>query len=638
MDKVNSMKNLLKNFVFIVLTLFLVAGVLSFSDFNKPKPEQVGVNRLVQEINDSQVKSVDVKGDTLVVTLISDSAKPLEVKKEFSQSFSELMDNYGVDSAKLQKVDVFVKQETGWKYWLIALASYLLPFLLIIGLIYFMSRQVQGVNNRALGFGQSTARQMKPDEKDKKTFKDVAGAIEAKEELEEIVDFLRDQQKFAAVGAKIPKGVLLMGSPGTGKTLLAKAVAGEANVPFFHMSGSEFVEMFVGVGASRVRDLFGRAKKAAPAIVFIDEIDAVGRKRGSGLGGSHDEREQTLNQILVEMDGFDPHIGVIVMAATNRPDVLDPALLRPGRFDRRVVIDLPDINDREEILKVYASNKPIVAAVSLRKIAERTPGFSGADLENLLNEAAILAVRRGLKEVSEAEILESIEKVLLGPEKRSRVMTSKDREMTAYHEGGHALIGHFLKNCDPVRKVSIIGRGLAGGYTLSMPVVDVRYRTLAKFKDEIAMMLGGYVAECMIYGGDQLTTGPSNDLKKATQVVTSMVTQYGMSDKLGPRQYGDNEGLIFLAEEIHQKKNYSERTAEMIDDEINNYLAEAKKRAVEVLTVHRAELDRLVKVLLEKETVEQEAFLEIMDGGPAPKTLEALEDVGEAVDVVEMGK
>nr|MBP7992377.1 ATP-dependent zinc metalloprotease FtsH [Candidatus Magasanikbacteria bacterium] len=477
-------------------------------------------------------------------------------------------------------------------------------------------------------FGQSGAREAKPDDKNKKTFKDVAGAKEAKEELREIVDFLKEPQKFAAVGAKIPKGVLLMGSPGTGKTLLAKAVAGEANVPFFHISGSEFVEMFVGVGASRVRDLFQKAKKAAPAIIFIDEIDAVGRKRGSGLGGSHDEREQTLNQILVEMDGFEPNLGVIIMAATNRPDVLDQALLRPGRFDRRVVIDMPDINDREEILKVHAVNKPLESTVSLRKVAERTPGFSGADLDNLLNEAAISVVRDNRTEINELDILKTIEKVLLGPEKRSRVMSKKDKEMTAYHEGGHALVGHFLKHSDPIRKVSIIGRGMAGGYTLSMPETDTHYRTLAKFKDDIAMMLGGYVAERMIYGDDQLSTGPSSDLKKATQSVTAMVMQYGMSDKLGPRQFGDNEGLIFLAEEIHSKKNYSEKTAEMIDQEISRLLEEAKVRATEVLTKQRAQLDALVRVLIEKETVEQEEFVTIM-GGVVPKA----DDAGAPVEV-----
>ncbi len=624
------MKNLLKNFAVIILVLFVAGAIFNVISFAQTKPEVVGVNRLVTEINNDQVKIVEVSGDTIAVTLKDEKARPLEIKKELNQSFSELMDNLGVDQAKLRTLDIQVKDESGFKYWAAVLFPYILLAALLMAVLYFVSRQLQGVNNRAMMFGQSTAKQVKPDEKNgKKTFADVAGAIEAKNELMEVVDFLKDPKKFAAVGAKIPRGVLLMGSPGTGKTLLAKAVAGEAGVPFFHMSGSEFVEMFVGVGASRVRDLFQKAKKEAPAIIFIDEIDAVGRKRGSGLGGSHDEREQTLNQILVEMDGFEPNSGVIIVGATNRPDVLDPALLRPGRFDRRVVIDMPDIEDREAILKVHAIGKPLAASVSLRQVAERTPGFAGADLDNLLNEAAIKVVRDGRNEIGQDDILQSIEKVLLGPEKRSRVMTKKDKEMTAYHEGGHALVGHFLEHSDPVRKVSIIGRGMAGGYTLSMPQTDTHYRTLAKFRDDLAMMLGGYVAEQMIYGTNQLTTGPSSDLKKATSTATAMIMQYGMSDKLGPRQYGDNEGLIFLAEEIHSKKNYSDKTAELIDSEINRLLEEAKVRATEVLTKHRAELDKLVQVLLEKETVEQEEFAAVM-GGPAKKA----EDAGPAVDIV----
>jgi len=601
-----------KSFGLIFITLLLIAGALSYSPITKTKPEQVGIGKLVEEINGETVKSVTVQGDTLFVTLNDEKAKPQEVKKELGQSFSELMSNYGVASEKLQKVDVQVKDLSGWRYWLDMFLPFLLPLILFIAIIYFMTRQVQGANNKAMGFGQSAARQVKADDKNKKTFKDVAGAKEAKEELEEIVDFLKNPKRFTDLGAKIPKGVLLMGAPGTGKTLIAKAVAGEANVPFFHISGSEFVEMFVGVGASRVRDLFARAKKAAPAIVFIDEIDAVGRKRGAGLGGSHDEREQTLNQILVEMDGFDPNLGVIVIAATNRPDVLDSALLRPGRFDRRVVIDLPDIADREEILKVHAQGKPLVKTVSLRNIAERTPGFSGADLANLLNEAAILTVRRNKKEVGEQEILESIEKVLLGPEKKSRVMSEDERKMTAYHEAGHAIVGNFLPNCDPVRKVSIVGRGLAGGYTLSMPEKDVRYSTLAKFKDDLAMMLGGYVTEKLIYGNEQISTGPSSDLKKATQVATAMVVRYGMSDKLGPRVYGENEEMIFLAQEIHERKNYSEKIAETIDSEINRLLSDALKSAEKIIVENRGKMDQLVGVLLEKETVEQEEFKQIM--------------------------
>ncbi len=609
------MKQLIKNFIIIVASLMLVAGLLSYSSFGQTKPEDVGVNTLIQEISQDKVKSIEVRGDYVYATLKEENAPVQKVKKEYNQSFSELLSDYNISPEKLQAIDIQVKDETGPGYWLKVLAPYLLPFLLIGGLIFFMSRQVQGANNRAMGFGQSTAKQVKPeDDKEKKTFKDVAGAKEAKEELAEVVDFLRDPKKFADMGAKIPKGLLLMGSPGTGKTLLAKAVAGEANVPFFHMSGSEFVEMFVGVGASRVRDLFNKAKKAAPAIVFIDEIDAVGRKRGAGLGGSHDEREQTLNQILVEMDGFAPNIGVIVIAATNRPDVLDSALLRPGRFDRRVIIDKPDINARLEILQVHAKNKPISADVSLQTLAERTPGFTGADLANLLNEAAILAVRKNKKQIDQTDILESVDKVLLGPEKRSRVMTPKEREMTAYHEAGHAIVGHFLPHCDPVRKVSIVGRGMAGGYTLSMPELDKSYQTLAEFRDDMAMAMGGFVAEKLIYGDDMLSTGPSSDLKKATQLATSMVVRYGMSSTLGPRVYGENEELIFLAQEIHEKKNYSEKTAEVIDSEISKLLEEARARAEEVIRAKRDKMDTLVKILLEKETIEQAEFQTIMGG------------------------
>ncbi|MBU1895831.1 ATP-dependent zinc metalloprotease FtsH [Patescibacteria group bacterium] len=609
------MRNLIKNFLFIFLALFLIAALLSFGNFSSEKSDEIGTSKLIQQINNEEVKSIDVKGDILEITLKDESANLEKVKKEYGQPFSELMDNYGVDLEKLSGIEVAVKDETGFAYWAKSLAPYLIPLIFIVVIIFFMTRQVQGINNKAMGFGQSAGKQTKPEENpDKKTFKDVAGAREAKEELEEIIDFLKNPKRFTEMGAKIPKGVLMMGAPGTGKTLMARAVAGEAEVPFFNISGSEFVEMFVGVGASRVRDLFNKAKKAAPAIIFIDEIDAVGRKRGAGLGGSHDEREQTLNQILVEMDGFDPHIGVIVVAATNRPDVLDKALLRPGRFDRQVVIDLPDIEEREGILKVHAKGKPLSKKISLRKLAERTPGFSGADLENLLNEAAILAVRKNKKQVDEEDVLESIEKVLLGPAKKSRVMTDKERQMTAYHESGHAIVGHFLKECDPVRKISIIGRGRAGGYTLSMPDRDVRYQTLAQFRDNLAMTLGGYVIETMIYGADQLSTGPSNDLKQATAQATAMVMRYGMSEKLGPRIYGVNEEMIFLAQEIHEKKNYSEKTAELIDIEISDILESAKNRATEVLKDKKQEIEDLVKVLLEKETVEQDEFKKIVEG------------------------
>ncbi len=613
------MKSLIKNFAIIFLTLFIIAAAVSYGAAGTKKADQVGINVLISEINNEEIKDIEVRGDNLFVTLNNEESNKQEVRKEFGQSFSELMDNYGIPPEKLSLINVEVKDETGFKFWAGALAPYLIPLLLILGLLYFMTRQVNGANSKAMGFGQSKAKQVKDDDKNKKTFKDVAGAKEAKEELEEIVDFLKDPKKFAAVGAKIPRGVLLMGAPGTGKTLMAKAVAGEAGVPFFHISGSEFVEMFVGVGASRVRDLFNKAKKVAPAIVFIDEIDAVGRKRGAGLGGSHDEREQTLNQILVEMDGFEPNLGVIVIAATNRPDVLDQALLRPGRFDRRVVIDKPDIADREEILNVHAKNKPLSKDIDIKKLAQRTPGFAGADLENLLNEAAIRAVRNKRKEIIQEDILDSIEKVLLGPQKRSRVMTDHEKEMTAYHEAGHAIVGHFLKNCDPVRKVTIIGRGQAGGYTLSMPERDKRYQTIAQFRDDIAMMLGGYVTEQMIYGDDQLSTGPSSDLKKATSLATAMVKQYGMSEKLGPRMYGEKEDMIFLAQEIHDKKNYSEKTAQIIDEEISLLLANAKEVAEKIIKERKKEMDELVKFLMEKETVEQADFNLIMEGKSVPE-------------------
>ncbi|HLC69876.1 MAG TPA: ATP-dependent zinc metalloprotease FtsH [Patescibacteria group bacterium] len=609
------MSSFLKNFLFIVLILFLVAAALGLLRSRQtPTVEKIGIGKMIEEINAGQVEKVVVEGDTIKVDLKDENASAQEVRKEANESFGDILENYAVADSVRQSLQVEVKDPSSWRFWAANLIPALLPLIIIVFFLYFMTRSVQGANTRAMGFGQSNPRQVGPDDKEKKTFKDVAGANEAKEELVEVVDFLRDPKKFAEMGAKIPKGVLLMGSPGTGKTLLAKAVAGEANVPFFHMSGSEFVEMFVGVGASRVRDLFAKAKKSAPAIVFIDEIDAVGRRRGAGLGGGHDEREQTLNQILVEMDGFDPNLGVIVMAATNRPDVLDPALMRPGRFDRRVVIDMPDIKDREEILGIHAKNKPLAKEVSLRKVAERTPGFSGADLANLLNEAAILAVRRNQKIVNEKEILESIEKVLLGPERKNRIITEREKEMTAYHEAGHAVVGYVLPNCDPIRKVSIISRGHAGGYTLKMPTRDKRYNTLAQFKDELAMTLGGYVTEKLIYGDDKISTGPSSDLRQATRIARDMVVRYGMSEKLGPRTFGEHDELIFLGREIHEERDYSDKTAESIDAEIVRILEEARSRANELVIANREKMDKMVKVLLERETIEQEEIEEIMGG------------------------
>jgi cell division protease FtsH len=600
------MKNFLKNFIIVFVFLFLIAGVLGYLKSEKNKgPETVSISKMIEEINANQVKTVIIKGDTLSLQLADTNARLQEVLKEPNATFDAIVKNYGVDTSTLARLSVEVKNESSWKFWFGNLVPILLPLIIFILFFYFMTRGVQGMNNKAMGFGQSNPRQTNPDDKNKKTFADVAGAKEAKQELVEVVDFLKDPKKFTEMGAKIPKGVLLVGSPGTGKTLLAKAVAGEANVPFFNMSGSEFVEMFVGVGASRVRDLFGKAKKDAPAIVFIDEIDAVGRRRGAGLGGGHDEREQTLNQILVEMDGFEPNLGVIVMAATNRPDVLDPALLRPGRFDRRVMLDLPDIKDREEILGIHAKNKPLADGVSMRKIAERTPGFSGADLANLLNEAAILTVRRAMKKIGELEILESIEKVLLGPERKNRIISDQEKKMTAYHEAGHAIVGHYLVNGDPVRKVSIISRGAAGGYTLKMPTEDKHYHTVVQFKDELAMMMGGYVVEKLIFGDGMLSTGPSSDLTSATKVAHNMVVKYGMS-AMGPRTFGDHQEMVFLGREISEQRDYSEKTAEAIDREVTNLLAEAEKRAKEVVESHRPQLEAMVAELMEKETIEQE--------------------------------
>jgi len=490
----------------------------------------------------------------------------------------------------------------------------IIPALIILGFLWFMLRSASNANNKAMSFGQAGARQFNPDKSAAKiTFKDVAGVKEAKQELLEVVDFLKNPKKFIALGATIPRGVLLLGSPGTGKTLLAKAVAGEANVPFFSISGSEFVEMFVGVGASRVRDLFKKAKKHAPCIVFIDEIDAVGRQRGAGLGGSHDEREQTLNQILVEMDGFEPNTNVIVMAATNRPDVLDAALLRPGRFDRRVTLDLPDINDREAILKVHTKKKPLAKEVNLRNIAERTPGFSGADLMNLLNEAAIAAALKNQKQISIGDVLNSIDKVLLGPERKSHILSEAEKKVTSYHEAGHALVAHELPNTDPVRKVSIIARGSAAGFTLKLPSEDKKLHTKSEFLEELAVMLAGRMAEEEIF--NEVTTGDQNDLRQATKLARRLISDFGMSEKLGLRTFGEREELIFLGRELHEERDYSDHTAQEIDGEISRLLDEAAKLALKIIKDKREYLDKIAGTLIEKETIEAEEFNKLFTEG-----------------------
>ena len=601
------MKNLFKNLVSFFLIFLIIAAIFSAFGFNS-NTKTVGLDVLISRINNEEIDSVSVEGDKISLAL-KDGNKEI-VKKESQDSLTSLLKDLGVPADKISKINITIKDQSGWNYILMNILPFLIPFILIVLFLMYTMRGVSGMNSRAMNFGQSNAKDFNLNQKDKVSFKDVAGAKEAKEELREIVDFLKFPKKFHDLGAKIPRGVLLLGSPGTGKTLMARAVAGEAGVPFFNISGSEFVEMFVGVGASRVRSLFEKAKKESPCIIFIDEIDAVGRRRGSGLGGSHDEREQTLNQILVEMDGFDTTNNIIVIAATNRPDVLDPALLRPGRFDRQVVIDKPDLKDREEILNVHARKKPLEPEVSLKSVAERTPGFSGADLANLLNEAAILAARQDKKLIGQAEIFEAIEKVMIGPERKSRVITEQDKKITAYHEAGHAVVAHFLPGVDPVQKVSIIARGQAGGYTLKVPVEDRHYHSKSDFINELSVLLSGHLVEKEVFG--EVTTGATSDLRRATAIARSLVTDYGMSENLGPRTFGEKEEMIFLGREIHEQRDYSEKVAEKIDEEIEMFLEKASKAALKVIKDKKDYLEKVVTVLLEKETIEKEEFDALM--------------------------
>lgn len=604
------MNSTTRNILIVIGSIVLIAiGLATVSIKEQTKLDIAG---FASKVAANEVKEISVEGTKMTVLLTDDST--VIVNKESGLAVSELLQNYGVDPEKARAIKTEIKEPSAAGIWGGILLQTLLPVLLIGFLMFFFFRQVQSQNNKAASFGQSNARELDPT-KGKVTFKDVAGVREAKQELEEVVEFLKQPEKFSKLGAKIPKGVLLMGSPGTGKTLLARAVAGEADVPFLHISGSEFVEMFVGVGASRVRDLFSKAKKSAPCIIFIDEIDAVGRQRGTGLGGSHDEREQTLNQILVEMDGFETNLGVIVIAATNRADVLDPALLRPGRFDRRVTLDPPDIRDREEILQIHARNKPMAKDVNIRQLAERTPGFSGADLMSLMNEGAILAARGNKAEISMMDLINSIEKVMLGPERKSHLMNEEERRVTAYHEAGHALVAHLSKHADPVHKVSIISRGRAAGYTIKLPIEDRAMRRRADYIDDIAVSLGGYAAEKLICG--DLTTGASSDMQKVTQTARSMVTQWGMSDKLGPRTYGQSDEMVFLGREIHEARNYSESRAITIDDEIDALIAEGLKTAEKIITDNREAMDRITEYLVKNETIEREQFEDIVGLPPA---------------------
>ena len=597
--------NFWNNVLSTVLLLVMVTAVYTYYVEGQDQPEELSLSQVAEQVRAGEVAEIVVRGTALEVNYTDETRNSGEAKKETDASITESLANLGVTTEQISAIRLDVQNPTGFGYWAGNLAPFLFPLLFLGIIIWFFTRSVKGAGMQALNFGNSKARMIDPeDTANKVTFKDVAGAKEAKQELEEIVDFLKNPKKFLDIGAEIPKGVMMMGSPGTGKTLLARAVAGEAGVPFFSISGSEFVEMFVGVGASRVRDLFNMAKKNAPAIIFVDEIDAVGRIRGTGIGGGNDEREQTLNQILVEMDGFEPNAKVIVMAATNRADVLDPALLRPGRFDRRVTIDLPDRDDREKILEVHARKKPLQEDVNLKTIAQRTPGFSGADLQSLMNEGAILAAREDRKKIGQFDLIRSIEKVMLGPERKSHVLSKKEREITAYHEVGHALVASVLPYADPVQKISIISRGRAAGYTLKLPDEDRKMHTKKEFIDDIAMTLGGYVTEEMIFG--DLTTGPSNDLQVVANLARDMVTKYGMSD-LGPIALEGTGGRL-IGGGVSEDRGYSPQIAKAIDDEVTKLVDAGKETAREILTTHRVALESISKKLMEVETLERDEY------------------------------
>ncbi|MCJ7510935.1 MAG: ATP-dependent zinc metalloprotease FtsH [Dehalococcoidia bacterium] len=590
------------SFIYLLILVGVVAIVFTLFGTKGSSKEEVSLSRFVEDVRAGNVlmkDGVEVDGNKIKYKL-TDGEKTYKTEMEKGDTVRGVLDDEGIPLDKQPEVD----PKGGGIDWAGLLVNFL-PLILFGGLLIFLMRQAQGSNTQAMSFGKSRAR-MFTGTRTGVTFADVAGVEEAKEELHEIVEFLKWPEKFIALGARIPRGVLLLGPPGTGKTLLAKAVAGEAGVPFFSISGSEFVEMFVGVGASRVRDLFDQAKRNCPCIVFIDEIDAVGRHRGAGLGGSHDEREQTLNQILVEMDGFDTHTNIIVVAATNRPDILDPALLRPGRFDRQVVLDRPDIKGRKAILEVHAKGKPLDKEMDLEVLAKQTPGFSGADLANLVNEAAILTARRNKKKITMAEFDEAVDRVLAGPERKSRVISPKEKETIAYHEAGHALVAHILPNADPVYKITIVPRGLTGGFTRFLPAEDRNLWTRSQFQDTLAAILGGMVSEELVFG--EMTTGPQDDLERATKIARQMVTQWGMSERLGPRTFGRREELIFLGKEITEQRNYSEKVAEEIDEEVRRIVDSAYQSARKVLVERRAKLDQIARHLIEVETIDGEAL------------------------------
>lgn len=596
------MNRIFKNLAIYVLIVLIAVTLYQWTAPPVEKAEEWKYNEFISQVNSGNVKDVKVIAD--------DNRYIIDGTAKNGDKFSVIVppDPGLVATLEEKGLTVDYDEEPGPPWWA-GILSTLLPVLLLVGLFFFMMQQTQGGGSRVMQFGKSRAK-LHTDEKKKVTFADVAGVDEVKEELEEVVEFLKSPRKFSQLGAKIPKGVLLFGPPGTGKTLLARAVAGEAGVPFFSISGSDFVEMFVGVGASRVRDLFEQAKKNAPCIVFIDEIDAVGRQRGAGLGGGHDEREQTLNQLLVEMDGFAPNEGIIVVAATNRPDILDPALLRPGRFDRQITVNVPDILGRREILKVHIKGKPLGNDIDIEVLARRTPGFTGADLANLVNEAALLAARRNKKEINMEEMEDAVERVIAGPEKKSRVISDYERKLVAYHESGHAVIAYLLPNADPLHKVSIIPRGRAGGYTLLLPKEDRNYMTKSQMQDQVVMLLGGRMAEALIL--KEVSTGAQNDLERATEIVRRMITQYGMSEELGPLTFGRRQEQVFLGRDISQERNYSEAIAFSIDKEARRMIDEAYAKAKKMLEDNLDRLNAVANTLMEKETIEAEEFAQLM--------------------------
>ena len=598
------MQGLMKNLLFIFLVLFLISLIFSLLPIQKVK--EISISQLVSDINQEKIKEIAVLDDQIEITY--KNGEVAKTRKESGATLFESLINYGVEKEKLKGVGIEIKEVSRIWDWLGPLLIFgVLPLLSLFIFFWFVFRQARVGASQAFDFTRARARIFGAgtQPKEKISFNDVGGLKEAKEELKEIVDFLKNPKKYLQIGAKIPRGVLLIGAPGTGKTLLARAVAFEAGVPFFSISGSEFIELFVGVGASRVRSLFEQAKKAGRAIIFIDEIDAIGRVRGPAITGAHEEREQTLNQILAEMDGFEREDGRIVVSATNRPDMLDPALLRPGRFDRRIILDLPDVDEREEILKIHCRKKPLSLNVNLREIAERTPGFSGADLENVVNEAAILAARKNKNQISQEEFLESIDKVLLGPERKSHVLSKKEKEIAAYHEAGHALTAASLPEAEPVRKISIVARGLAAGYTLKMPTEERKIKSKKEFLAEIMILLGGYCAERVKFG--EISTGATNDLKEASNLIRKLVKEYGMSS-LGPITFGEKEEYIFLGREFGEYKNYSEKIAEKIDKEVLKITKDAEKGVTNILKKKKKLLEKIAKRLIEKETIEKEEF------------------------------